>query len=234
MTCHRKQRPQIFAFTKADWIAVEERIVQKTFSPYCFSELLRQWYKWVWGHIKENIPIVTRHRSSLPPWTTSETSHEIKKLKTLQQCQALTSRRKLSLAIRIKRKQKEVDNALEYDLCAFEENVFAGRRFSDFQKFLSGIRRSHSMPNKMYWNNREATTDREKTEVFNDYFINVFQLTGSFSPDDDISFPLSIANSVKVDENKVVNFISKLNANSAMGPEKMKSGNLFASSFELF
>ena len=47
MTYHSKQRPQIFAFAKADWIAVKERIVQKPFSPYCFSnidELLRQWY----------------------------------------------------------------------------------------------------------------------------------------------------------------------------------------------
>ena len=60
--------------------------------------------------------------------------------------------------------------------------------------------------------------------MFNDYFINVFQLTGSFSPDD-ISFPLSIVNSVKVDENKVINLISKLNANSAMGPDNL--GNSF-------
>ena len=44
MTCHSKQSPQIFAFAKADWVAVQELIVQKPFSPYCFSntELLRQ------------------------------------------------------------------------------------------------------------------------------------------------------------------------------------------------
>ena len=65
----------------------------------------------------------------------------------------------------------------------------------------------------------------ERTEMFNDYFINVFQLTGSLSPDDDTSFPLSIVNSVKVDEHGVINLFSKLNAISAMDPDTL--GNSF-------
>ena len=57
--------------------------------------------------------------------------------------------------------------------------------------------------NKMYCKNREATTDREKTDMFNDYFINVFQLTRSFSPDDDTSFLLKNIKQRKLKCNKV-------------------------------
>ena len=80
-----KPRPKN-CFKKVDWHQLNLYIVQNPFQPYCFSnvnELLRLWCDRI-NEVYENVPRVTQHRSTLPPWVTSPTSHEIKKLKTLK------------------------------------------------------------------------------------------------------------------------------------------------------
>ena len=75
------------AFNRADWTTINQEIKDKPFIPYCYSnvnELLRQWYAWLWDQIKNNVPKVTSHRSTLPPWVTPSTSHVLKRVQTLK------------------------------------------------------------------------------------------------------------------------------------------------------
>ena len=74
-------------FNRADWTTTNQEIKDKPFVPYCYSnvtELLRHWYAWLWDKIKNNVPKVTSHRSTLPPWVTPSTSHMLKRVQTLK------------------------------------------------------------------------------------------------------------------------------------------------------
>ena len=74
-------------FTRADWTTINKKIKDKPFIPYCYSnvnELLRQWYAWLWDKIKNNVPKLTSHRSTHPPWVTPSTSHMLKRVRTLK------------------------------------------------------------------------------------------------------------------------------------------------------
>ena len=75
------------AFNRADWTTIDPEIKDKAFIPYCYcnvNELLHQWYGWLWDKIKNNVPKVTSHRSTLPPWVTPSTSHMLKRVQTLK------------------------------------------------------------------------------------------------------------------------------------------------------
>ena len=74
-----------FAFKRANWEHLNEQIMKSPFDPYCCSNvnvLVQEWYEWINKILEANIPKITRHRSSLPPWVTPSTSHLIKKLET--------------------------------------------------------------------------------------------------------------------------------------------------------
>ena len=74
----------LLAFNKIDWVKFNEGILSTPFSPYCYrnvSCLLYQWYDWIKETIERLVPRVTKHRASLKPCISKETSHKIKKLK---------------------------------------------------------------------------------------------------------------------------------------------------------
>ena len=87
-TIKKVTSPKVYrAYNKTDWNAMNKYITENEFQPYCYSnvdELTRQWHKWIEQIIEIHIPQITKHRSSIPPWVTSNTSHQMKILRTLQ------------------------------------------------------------------------------------------------------------------------------------------------------
>ena len=69
-----------FAFLKAYFV-----IFTFSFDPYCYSNvdfLVKQWYNWIEDVINNNIPKVTKHRSSLPPGISKQSSFLIIEIAT--------------------------------------------------------------------------------------------------------------------------------------------------------
>ena len=69
-TLPEKKDFSIFSFEKAHWNEVGLYIVQKSFSPYCFSivdVVVDLWYDWLHKILEKHIPKKTKHRMSLPP-----------------------------------------------------------------------------------------------------------------------------------------------------------------------
>ena len=59
-----------YAFKKANWDEINNVIFNYPFDPYCYSNvdlLVKQWYNWIEDIINNNLPKVTKHRSSYPP-----------------------------------------------------------------------------------------------------------------------------------------------------------------------
>ena len=74
------------SFSNVDWELVNKVISDNPFDPFCLSNLnvlLSEWYIWINRIMDKTIPVKTKHRRSLPPWVSSETSNQMKRHNTL-------------------------------------------------------------------------------------------------------------------------------------------------------
>ena len=157
-----------YAFKRADWCAINTTIINKTFTPFCFSNcnfLLDQWYTWLWRILKENIPRVTEHTATFPPWITPPTSHLIKRKKSLlQKQQSCPKPEVLSKTLNL---EEKIKISADKDLKNYELEIFATKKFSTIQKYLRRIRRAPRLPSTMKLDGKEIETDKEKCDAFN-------------------------------------------------------------------
>ena len=163
------------AFNRADWTKINQEIKDKPFIPYYYSnvnELLRQWYAWLWDKIKNNVPKVTSHRSTLPPWVTPSTSHMLKRVQTLKRRIDRQNKPTLSLILKHKKLEKNLQITLTEDQAIYEETVTSSERFSDLQKYLNKISSSRQYPQKMF----------DKETIFKEFFISVYQKESNPNP----------------------------------------------------
>ena len=65
-----------------------------------------------------------------------------------------------------------LDSQNQWDQDEFENKIFHAGTFSEIQKYLKSICRGTQLPSEMYLEDKKATTDKEKTDLF----INFFQL----------------------------------------------------------
>ena len=154
-----------------------QTIVDKSFGPYCYSnvdEVTNQWYLWFNKLFTENVPRITSQRSYLPPWISKPTSHLINQLNTLKpkearKAQPLNLQKVLDLEIKI-----EIESC--NDQVDYENEIFRTRDFSKIQAYLRSIKKAPPYPHEMHWKNKVAENDEEKANLFNQYFQSVFKL----------------------------------------------------------
>ena len=203
--------------------------MEKPFSPYCYSnvnKLLRQWYSWLWEKLKQFVPRVTHHRASLPPWVTSGTSHILKKLKTLNKRIPSLNGPSFRLRLKLKRMEKLLKQSLLEDQAAYEAKVFAGRRFTDLQKYLNKIKTSRKYPQKMHLGDQIVTEDGPKADLFNQFFASTFQTDHSLFPTSGNHLPIFLplldettCRKITVNESEIRNILENLQINKAPGQD---------------
>ena len=64
----------------------------------------------------------------------------------------------------------------------FDSEFFAGRRFSNIQKYLRAIRKSPSIPPIVNYANTSARTDQNKAELFISFFQKVYSNRVDYKP----------------------------------------------------
>ena len=57
---------------------------------------------------------------------------------------------------------------------AYEENLFVDGSFSKLQNYFRGIRKTDTIPGETYLNDQRATSNIDRTYLFNKYFQSVF------------------------------------------------------------
>ena len=164
----------VYAFEKADFKKLIDSIIKNPFTPFCYSNvehLVHSWYEWIRNLNDKNIPRITKHRATLPPWISNATSHLLKQLQTPSRRKNLYS---VSHQLKIRQMERKISAAAEKDLEAFEAEVFESRRFSEIQRYLSTIRNKSPIPNTVTYKSQTATSDQDKAELFNNFFASVF------------------------------------------------------------
>ena len=216
------------AFKRADWTTINQETKDKPFITYCYSnvnELLRQWYAWLWDKIKNNVPKVTSHRSTLPPWVTPSTSHMLKRVQTLtrridRQNIPTLNKPILSLILKHKKLEKILQIALTEDQAIYEETVTSSRRFSDLQKNLNKISSSRQYPQKMFYKEKSTRDDTQKATFFNEFSISVYQKESNPNPlarNTNCSPTEEICTQIHIEETKIEFTLKNLLTNKSSG-----------------
>ena len=187
----------LLAFNKVDRVKFNEDILSTPFSPNCYSNvncLLYQWYNWINEKIERLVPRVTKHRASLKPWISRETSHKIKKLNSLKRKLVTPN---LSKLLKIKKFEKEIKMSAVNDLKIIEAKNFQTRCFSHIQKYLASIRKNPLISTRVINGDQSADTDHGRSELYNDYFVSVFNEGHSTT---EICFPRRTKHSKNIED----------------------------------
>ena len=209
-----------YAFKKADWDELNKAIVDSPFNPYCFSNLdflVKKWYEWIFSLIDHFIPKVTRHRSTLPPWVSSRTSHLMKKLATKKKQWVSPV---LSKLLKLKKMERQIKEATNEDLKMFETEIFQSRQFSNIQKYLRCVRKSPNVPPVVTLSTQKTETDQEKAKLFNQFFQSVFNEKQHHC----ITFENRGLNSLLFSETEIQHILEHLTLNKSTGPDNI--GNI--------
>ena len=122
--------------------------------------------KWVNEHLGQVFPVRTKHRMSLPPWITPETSNMIKRLNTAK-------KKFPSESPKLKFMSENCDKAVEDDKSQYETLLSNGRSTSALFKYFRSFTKG-TLPSVMKYNDHEATNDQEKANLFDR--INQFKV----------------------------------------------------------
>ena len=178
------------------------------------------WYEWLYKCFQSHIPTKTRHRMSLAPWVSNETSSLIKRKRRLQkalQKQANENRlRKLEALI------GKILLALETDQLNFGNTVFACEKFSDIQKYFKSIKKTTQFPAEMFLETEIGTTDLEKAELFSIFAQPVFTST-DYQSKPELKSPMKIGK-MHFTQSEVKSALENLDVAKAKGPDGL--GNL--------
>ena len=111
---------------------------------------------------------------------------------------------------------------MENDLIEFEKSIFEERLFSRIQKYLKSIRKSPEIPPVVKNGSKEPVSKTEQCNMFNDYFISVFNKQTLEMPS--TTPPLNRLNQIRVTPETVAKLLASLKEDKAMGYDKI--GNL--------
>ena len=214
-----------FAYTKADWRAINDQIAEEPFMPYCYSNvgvMTRLWYQWIYSILIKHIPLQTKHRLSLAPWVTPSTSNLIKIRATLTN--NYTKKPSKANLRKLEKLQTNLAYALLMDQQNHERELFKEGRFDKLQKYLRNVRRSTTLSSEMYLDGEKTRSDQDKAELFNQYFHSVYSNIPIPNDSNLDSDNATLLNHFYFNIIEIEDILKKLNINKSKGPDRM--GNL--------
>ena len=110
---------------------------------------------------------------------------------------------------------------MENDLIEFEKSIFEDRVFSRKQKNLKSIRKSPEFPPVVKNGSKESVSKSEQCNMFNDYFIRVFNKQTLEMPS--TTPPLNRLNQIRVTPETVSKLLASLKEDKAMGYDKLET-----------
>ena len=154
-----------------------------------------------------------------PKWFNSTIRHKIKCLGTLKRKHNRHPTNNTML--KVTNLQEELQSMIAEAKSEFESNLaltYAHTNNNKIFQYISSIKGHDRHPNQMFYNKKKASTDSEKTQLFNDYFYSVF--SSSDQPINDFDTTPSSDDSlhdIVMSQSDVFDIFTSLDANKASG-----------------
>ena len=197
--------------------ALNEAIIANPFKPYCYSNVdvnTNLWYEWIFKLIEIHVPVRTKNRQLLPPWT----SHHMNKIKTERR---KLQKKGLCTSEKLKKLTEECNQLQINDRVEYEQKLFASRHKGRIYKYLKSLKKD-SLPPVIKSENlkREASTDLEKANLFNNYFATVVTDDGYeyFEPSEQHNFG---ENDILITEDLIKTELKSLNISKSRGQDSI-------------
>ena len=168
--------------------------------------------------IEKHVPIRTKNRQLLPPWTSAETSHHMNKIKTerrnLQKRDSVRPKK-------LKKLTEERDQLQTNDRVDYEQKLFASRHKRRIFKNLKSLKKD-SLPPVIKSDSLkgDASTDLEKANLFKIYFATVVTDDDSeyFEPSEQYYFG---ENDIIITEDLIKAELKSLNISKSRGHDSI-------------
>ena len=216
--CLRKfPHNQAYSFCRADFESIRNLIEQAPFDTFCWSNvdvIVDNWYIWLEKIIKACVPRRTKHRSSLSPWISQETSHALKCLRTKRKRYHETHPTVQQLLQKVVRMAEEDKNKYESQLADSRSSTALFKYFKAFKK--------ETLPAKLKWKENQADSDTEKAKLFADFFASTYSTSSKFeelSTLSDVFIPRF--ETIEFTRQEISTICSQLLLNKSKGPDQL-------------
>ena len=210
-------RQNYFSYCKGDYDKLNRLIFESPFLRRCWSNvnvLVKEWEIWFKNFLPLAVHIRTRHRASLSPWISSNTSYHLKKLSTLKR-KLPTSHSKVAV------KELECVRLISRDKLEYQISLADNRNTNSLFKYYRSFNKS-ALPSKIHFNSLIAQGDSEQADLFANYFSSVYKVSTEFDPSS-LSFEseLPIVDNIIFEDSNVMQICNGLHVNKASGPDSL-------------
>ena len=216
----KSTKRKIYNLKKANFSAINRELCRINWDNVfnnCSSDLALDKFDAIFTSICDrHIPKVTTKSSFQPPWFDSELDNICKSKNKLLDKFKQTGEHRYKDQASILRKQfkklctqKKLDNVMNSD-----DPALVKKKFWSYYKSTSN---SCRVPNTVHYKSKFRCKNTDKANLFNQYFSDQFSPASSYNID--INFENDPYTNVSFSENTVFNFLRKLNANKAAGPD---------------
>ena len=222
------------SFSNVDWELVNKVIAENPFDPFCLSNpnvLLSEWYIWIIRIMDKTIPVKTKHRRSMPPWVSSETSNQKKQHNTLlnklikkkadianKASSSLGETSLINLESKVDASASALNERLQFGQVDYAGKTFAGRDFFEAFKIIKIVKEPQGMPPVINWCQESTSTHLEKANLFNRFFATVFLRDQTLVP---CSRTECLDESMLCTAEEASDILSSLNIKKATGPNEI-------------
>lgn len=219
-----------YCFRKANFDHIREHLQTIDFDALCITddidEILRNFYSILYETFDKFVPKASLRSNKNPPWFTKELinlknkrNRIYKKLcdrkkdnPNADDSQFITANENFSL--RHKEVHEEYIKQLAEDFKQKPKN---------FWNFVNGHRKSNNLPCKMSYDNKSATTDEEKANLFAEFFSSVYK---ECRKDETLSNTINSRNdhncrNVLISKEAIFHILGTMDLNKGQGPDKI-------------
>ena len=222
LKCRRLKAPKrkIYNLKKADFHAINSDLLNINwdfvFSNCCSDKALANFDSVFTSICDKHIPKVTTKSSFQPPWFDSELDNICKsKNKLLDKYKETNDSRYKNEANVLRKKfkkvctQKKLDNVMNSD-----DPALVKKKFWSYYKSTSN---SCRVPNTVHYKSKFRCINGDKAKLFNDFFSDQYSSPSNY--DIHVKFENDPFANTKFEESTVFDFLRKINANKAAGPD---------------
>ena len=221
----------VFDFKKADYQGMCSYLLDYDFSCCFTSDSVEYIWSCISGEIRNAmnayIPKFRLRKHQRPKWMTSNLMHKLNCLNTLKK--KYKSHPSKLLAQKVQSAEESLQTSMTEAKSQYESKLvtdYAGNYNAAIFRYMKSFSHSSAIPALMFLDCKSASTDQEKTALFNEYFYSTFTHSEIRSAADLVTSSPNSLSAISISEEEVFDTLFALDTTKSTGPDGIGPGIL--------